>query len=56
MASTILRCKQCHTYSIAQTCKHCGGTCVMCKPPRYSVEDKYAKYRRMAKEEEQNIS
>lgn len=48
----LLRCENCHEYAIQQTCPTCGGKAVNPKPPKYSVEDKYARYRRMAKEQE----
>lgn len=32
-------------------CPKCGGKAVQSKPPKYSPEDKYASYRRKAKEE-----
>jgi H/ACA ribonucleoprotein complex subunit 3 len=35
-----------------EKCVVCGGKAVNPKPPKYSVEDKYAKYRRMAKEDQ----
>jgi len=52
MSKHILRCENCQRYNLTETCIDCGGKCVLPKPPKYSPEDKYAKYRRMAKEEQ----
>ena len=41
----ILKCKSCNSYGLVKECS-CGGTRVNPKPPRYSVQDKYGKYRR----------
>ncbi|MBU0666726.1 MAG: RNA-protein complex protein Nop10 [Nanoarchaeota archaeon] len=48
----MLKCQKCHSYSLIKECK-CGGVCVNPHPQKYSVEDKYAKYRRMCKYEGQ---
>ncbi|MBI4139847.1 ribosome biogenesis protein [Candidatus Woesearchaeota archaeon] len=42
----ILQCKKCGTYTFQK--KHCDTTTENPKPAKYSPEDKYAKYRRMA--------
>jgi H/ACA ribonucleoprotein complex subunit 3 len=47
----ILKCRQCGNYTLREKCK-CGGTAVSPKPPKYSVEDKYAPYRREVKRPE----
>ncbi|MCA9477933.1 MAG: ribosome biogenesis protein [Nanoarchaeota archaeon] len=52
MASNILKCTTCGSYGMSSECS-CGGTRMLCKPPKYSPEDKYAKYRRMAKEQQE---
>jgi H/ACA ribonucleoprotein complex subunit 3 len=44
----ILKCDSCKKYLLSNICG-CGGKCVNPKPPKYSVEDKYADYRRKAK-------
>lgn len=46
----ILKCQQCGTYTLNETCS-CGGEAATTKPPRYSP-GKYAQYRREAKREE----
>ncbi|MFW5865683.1 MAG: nucleolar RNA-binding Nop10p family protein [Nanoarchaeota archaeon] len=47
----MLKCESCGSYGLDSTCP-CGGKRVFSNPPKYSPEDKYAKYRRMAKEQE----
>ncbi len=49
MALNILKCIECNSYGLSKGCS-CGGERRLCKPPKYSPEDKYAKYRRQAKE------
>ncbi|MBT3465235.1 ribosome biogenesis protein [archaeon] len=44
----IYKCQSCHNYSMLEKCS-CGSVCVVPKPPKYSPEDKYAKYRRETK-------
>ena len=50
MAVNILKCVKCSSYGINSKCD-CGAPRRLCKPPKYSPEDKYAKYRRQAKKE-----
>ena len=45
----ILKCQNCGRYTMQEVCPECGSRAVSPKPPRYSPEDKYARYRRMAK-------
>ena len=47
----ILKCPSCGNYTMKEDCG-CGGRAVTVIPPKYRVEDKYAKYRRKVKEEE----
>ena len=42
-------CLECREYTMKE--EHCGKKTSSVKPPKYSPEDKYAKYRRKAKEE-----
>lgn len=51
MTTKILKCKACGSYGLDNDCP-CGGKRVFSHPPKYSPEDKYAKYRRLAKEQE----
>jgi|TARA_B100002003_G_C14120155_1_gene538734 H/ACA ribonucleoprotein complex subunit 3 len=47
----ILKCQDCGEYTLKEKCK-CGGKAVLAKPPKYSPEDKYGKYRRQVKKPE----
>jgi len=47
----ILRCPVCGIYTMKEACA-CGSTTVQVRPPKYSPEDKYGRYRRMAKEQQ----
>jgi len=47
----ILKCRECGSYGLKEKCS-CGATRVKPKPPKYSPEDKYGKYRREYKEEQ----
>lgn len=49
----ILKCEDCGIYTISETCPSCEKRTVSMKPAKYSPQDKYAKYRRMAKEQEE---
>lgn len=44
----IRKCKKCGAYSLQKTCV-CGGETKTPHPPKFSAEDKYGKYRRMAR-------
>lgn len=44
----ILRCTKCGKYTMKEKCG-CGGKAVSQKPAKYSPEDKFGKYRRLAK-------
>ncbi len=46
----IVFCQECATYTMKE--EHCKKKTVSVKPPKYSPDDKYAKYRRKAKEED----
>ena len=45
----ILKCMKCNEYSMNEKCK-CGGKAVEARPPKYSPDDKYGKYRREVKQ------
>ncbi|MHC1605291.1 MAG: RNA-protein complex protein Nop10 [Candidatus Methanofastidiosia archaeon] len=47
----ICKCKRCEKYTISEVCPYCGGEVFPAKPPRYSPEDRFAKYRRMWKKQ-----
>lgn len=43
------RCVGCGTYTMLAACPKCGGVAKSPMPPSFSPEDRYGKYRRMAK-------
>jgi len=45
----IMKCSQCGNYTMKAVCSKCNGKCYEAKPAKYSPEDKYGKYRRIAK-------
>ncbi|MBU0461099.1 MAG: RNA-protein complex protein Nop10 [Nanoarchaeota archaeon] len=47
----LLKCKQCHEYTLHDSCPKCGGEAISPIPPKYSPEDPYGSYRRKAKRE-----
>jgi H/ACA ribonucleoprotein complex subunit 3 len=52
MAKHILFCGKCNKYTIKDVCPLCNGSVVSHKPPKYSPEDKYGKFRREVKSKE----
>ncbi|MFH1408282.1 MAG: RNA-protein complex protein Nop10 [Nanoarchaeota archaeon] len=44
------RCTSCKAYTLNEDCA-CGGKAVVPIPPKYSPEDKYARYRRIVKQD-----
>lgn len=46
----IFRCPNCGTYTLKAQCPKDSTATIPPKPPKYSPEDKYAKYRRQTKE------
>ena len=51
MKMKIKKCKLCRKYTLKDECPYCGGEVGVVYPPKYSLEDKYGKYRRMLKKE-----
>ncbi|MHA1986870.1 MAG: nucleolar RNA-binding Nop10p family protein [Promethearchaeota archaeon] len=48
MTKYLQKCKKCKKYGIANPdskCRYCGGQLVNPRPPKFSLLDKYAKYR-----------
>ncbi|MBW9223509.1 RNA-protein complex protein Nop10 [Methanothermococcus sp. SCGC AD-155-E23] len=45
----IRKCPRCKRYTLKDICSVCGEKTVTVKPPRFSLEDRYGKYRRMLK-------
>jgi H/ACA ribonucleoprotein complex subunit 3 len=46
-----LKCTACGHYTLQEACASCGGKAIEPGPAKYSPEDHYGKYRRMAKEQ-----
>ncbi|MDR0911551.1 MAG: RNA-protein complex protein Nop10 [Methanobrevibacter sp.] len=51
MKMKMKRCNACMIYTLKDLCPKCGGDLNVIYPPKYSIEDKYGKYRRKFKEE-----
>ncbi|MFH0904372.1 MAG: RNA-protein complex protein Nop10 [Methanobacteriota archaeon] len=49
MVSKIRRCS-CGKYTLIEICPLCGRTTNYSQPARFSLEDRYGKYRRIAKQ------
>jgi H/ACA ribonucleoprotein complex subunit 3 len=45
------KCKSCGIYTMENKCPKCNGDLNVIYPPKYSIEDKYGKYRRKLKKE-----
>ena len=46
------RCVRCGKYTLrVDTCSHCGGEVRLPHPAKFSLDDKYIRYRRPAKKE-----
>ncbi len=45
----ILFCDKCREYTLKEKCPICEKKTIQNKPPKFSPEDKYGKYRRMTK-------
>ncbi|MFX1259710.1 MAG: nucleolar RNA-binding Nop10p family protein [Promethearchaeota archaeon] len=55
MTKYLLKCKNCNKYGLANLtlkCRYCGGQLLNPKPPKFSLIDKYGKYRLMYFKEE----
>lgn len=44
------KCVNCNEYTLKNSCPVCNGEVKVIFPPKFSPEDKYAKYRRKLKE------
>ncbi len=49
MKTEILFCEKCHTYTMNKVCPRCDSKTITPKPAKFSIDDKYGKYRRMLK-------
>ena len=55
MGKLIRKCTTCKKYTINKLiCPYCGGQTKNPHPPKFSVQDKYGKYRRAAKKLAEN--
>jgi len=52
----IFKCENCKKYTLEKTCGKCGAKTVSPRPAKYSIEDKYGKWRRQFKDELENKS
>ncbi|AIJ05598.1 RNA-binding protein Nop10p [Methanocaldococcus bathoardescens] len=43
------KCPKCGTYTLKDICPKCGEKTAIPKPPKFSLEDRWGKYRRMLK-------
>jgi H/ACA ribonucleoprotein complex subunit 3 len=39
------RCTKCHGYTLRETCPRCGGEAISPHPAKFSMDDKYRKYK-----------
>ena len=49
--SLLRKCPSCDSYTLKDSCPHCGGATFMPVPAKYSPGDRYGKYRRRLKKE-----
>ena len=54
MKQQIFFCKYCHIYTLKKECLNCNAKTENPKPAKYSEEDRFGKYRRLAKKEKIN--
>ncbi len=50
MALNIRKCLSCEKYTLKEECD-CGGKTILPRPPKFSLEDKYADLKRKVKKE-----
>jgi H/ACA ribonucleoprotein complex subunit 3 len=43
------KCERCGLYTMKEQCPNCGERTQSAHPPKFSPQDKYGKYRRMAR-------
>lgn len=55
MKSLLYRCKECDRYTLETICPNCGNQTKTPIPPRFSPEDKYGRYRRLIKREQNRL-
>lgn len=52
MAQHIHKCTSCGTYTMNEACPSCQGKTILPQPAKFSIPDKYGKYRREARKED----
>lgn len=52
MKKTIFQCKNCYIYTLKRNCPYCYEKTISPKPAKFSIEDKYLRYRLKAKQNE----
>ncbi|MAG45780.1 MAG: ribosome biogenesis protein [Nanoarchaeota archaeon] len=52
MTKNILRCSHCNLYTLEKTCPKCKKPTLEPKPAKFSVKDKFGKYRRNYKKQQ----
>jgi len=50
MPRIILKCTECRKYTLKNNCD-CGGKTIDPRPAKYSIEDKWGRWRRISKKE-----
>ena len=48
----MLKCPKCEKYTMEKRCSECKVDTVTVEPAKFNLDDKYAKYRRMASNKE----
>ncbi len=54
MKMKMKRCNDCMIYTLKDECPNCGASVNVIYPPKFSIDDKYGKYRRILKKEAMN--
>ena len=52
MSEHILSCKSCKKYTLGSSCPSCNEPTIPARPPKFSLNDKYANYKREVKKPE----
>ena len=52
MAQKIHKCTSCSQYTMGDICISCGSKAIIPRPPKFSLTDKYANYRRKTRTKE----
>jgi len=50
----IHKCSKCESYTLEEKCPLCSSDTIRPRPPKFSLADKYASYRRKAKKNMMN--